>query len=95
LTWGLGLDAGFRSRVRVRIRYKAFEAAAATALDSDLVFVEYGIIRRLPMLLVGVGVGVGSSVTVCVGLLWKPCARCRIGEYMPDKNASWNEVIDR
>jgi hypothetical protein len=81
------------------------EVGAVAALDSDSVFVECGIIRRLAMLLVGWGSLSAEKKArwrghwiVCVGLLWKPCAGCRIGEVeLPDKNsgASWDEVTGR
>ena len=71
--------------------------------DSDSVFVEYGIIRRLAIPLVGWGSlsaekkarWRGHSI-VCAGLLWKPFAGCKTGEVeLPDRNsgASWKEVI--
>jgi hypothetical protein len=73
----------------------ASEVVVVAALDSDSVFVEFGIIKRLAMLLVGCGSlspekkarWRGHSI-VCAGLLWKPCAGCRTGEVeLPDKNS--------
>jgi hypothetical protein len=83
----------------------ASEAVAVATIDSDSVFVECGIIRRLAMLLVGWGslrtekqARWRGHWILCAGLLWKSCAGCRTGEdALPDKNsgASWNEVIGR
>jgi hypothetical protein len=80
-------------------------AVTVAALDSNLVFVECGIIRRLAMLLIGWGSLSAEKKArwhghwiVCAGLLWKPCVGCGTKEVeLPDKNsgASWNEVIGR
>jgi hypothetical protein len=80
-------------------------AVALAALDSDSVFVECGIIRRLAMLLVGWGSLSAEKKTRwyghwigCAGLQWNPSAGCRTGEVeLFDKNsgASWNEAIGR
>jgi hypothetical protein len=80
-------------------------ASGAVTLDSDLVFVECGIIRHLAMLLIGWGSLSAEKKArwrghwiVCAGLLWKQCVGCGTEEVeLPDKNsgASWNEVIGR
>jgi hypothetical protein len=56
---------------------------SVAALDSDSVFVECGIFRRLAMLLVGWGSLRAEKKArrrghwiICDGLLWKPCAGC-------------------
>ena len=61
----------------------ASETVAGAALDSD----PCGIIRRLPMLLIGWGTLSAEKKshwrghwTVCVGLPWKPCAGYKIGK---------------
>ena len=67
--------------------------AAGTTLDSDSVFVECGIIRRLAMLLVGWG-SLGAEKKARWRGHWIDWAG---GVELPDKNsgASWNEVIGR
>ena len=78
---------------------------ASVAPDSNSVFVECGIIRRLAMLLLAGwgslsaekkarwrGHWIACGAGAGAGLLWKPSAGCKTGEVeLPDKNsgASW------